>query len=372
MSSEELLIAQNEEIHGSDDASDLIDTIGSGAGDYQLEPELEELVTDDEVSPSMDSRVDRAEYENSAGVLPDLIEDAASFVEDEQLPEVINLSDEENEDHATRSTHFQEIDVIELDSEDEIENLEESYIATETVMTQSPATDQSLDIEEDALVANGGVEITNVDELSDSEIEDLEKHEHALITDTEAHLILKETTSNAASGVSSIPIFINVKGDEFLLVPFFEECQYNLEDMISLFTFDEISDCTLLEFFELLRGNGDLIDAYNFDVEDELCLSIPELSISITEDNVHTRSLKLNDLIEPYISLIRQETSDLKNIPDKMTVLVSMQPRFSTNFRKVVEAVAGGKGYFDIFQPQLHNEQDTDDSVSRKRRRTST
>lgn len=377
MSSEELLIEQTEPTPGQDIEIDDAENIRTGNDDYRTNPELEELATDDEENTSIDTRMEREEFEMSTEMPEEKIDD--------QISETIPLSEEENDDHLTSATDSHEIEVIELDSEDEIENLEEQEqeeeeketkkdITPEMVLTQSPEAGQGLDskyVDHSTSKQNGGKVITNVDELSESEIEDLEHSDNSFSSDTEDPSILQDSITHR-SGEASVPIFINVRGDEFLLVPFFDKCQYDLEDMISLFTFDEISDCTLLEFFELLRGNGDLIDAYNFDIEDELCLSIPEMSISITEDNVHTRSLRLNDLIEPYLSLIRQEKNDPKNVPDKMTVLVSMLPRFSTNFRKIVEAVAEGKGYCDMFRSQLHGKQDTDDDGSRKRRRTST
>lgn len=370
MSNEELLITENSEMRDlSPNVSYDAESNGTGHGTYNQASGLEELATDDEANPHTDSRPDQTEFGISVELLPNPNQEPVTFENEEQAPEVIYLSESGDNDHPTSPAEPHEIDVIELDSEEEIENLEESEFAPETVMSQSPGTGLDADDSSQHTLKGNEREVgINVDELSDSEDEDIEIHEYN--SDIEDGLIINDATSNSPTGVSGVPIFINVRGDEFLLVPFYEECEYNLEDLISLFTVDEISDCTLREFFELLRGNGDLIDAYNFDVEDELCLSIPEMSISISEDNVHTGSLRLNDLIEPFISLIRQETNDPENIPDKMTVLVSMQPRFSTNFRKIVEAVANGKGYSHMFQSQPRAEEDTDEA-SRKRRRTS-
>lgn len=369
MSDDKFLVMENSETESFDNEASGIDAIRTG-DTYSLEAELEELSTDDELNPHKENHLEHSEISDRKPLPVILVLEKI----ESQAPEMVYLGELENgeEDHSLKR---HEPEVIELDSEDEIENLEDSEISpnefslqfTENELNAATNINHSTSIQKDGTQKLR----TKMDELSESEAENIDDLESDQVGGFEELADTNEAAKLSHPSISGIPIFINVRGDQFLLVPFYGKCDYNFEDMISLFTFDEISDCTIKEFFDLLRGNGDLIDAYNFEVDDELCLNVPEMSISITEDNVHTDTLRLNDLVDPFLSLISKENGFPKSTPDKMTLLISMQPRFSTNFRKIVEAVAHGKGYYDIFNAQSHRDIDEDDSSSRKRQRTS-
>lgn len=290
----------------------------------------------------------------------------------------------------------------ELDSEEEIENLEESEQIERTqpeveLEENEQEGDQDQEVEdvedvedvEEAEEAEEPKPIDASDNLHVIESQDLESDssghgkgslhsESSETTDSETEETVLEVTVQTethANGTEKdqvnvdVPIFLYICGDEYLLAPFFEKSNYILEDMISLFSMDEISGKTLDQFFQLLRGNGDLIDAYNFNVEDELRIDIPELALSVTEDNVFTREMKLDDLLNCFYDLKAnsEATENTDNVPDKLTIFISMQQRFVSRYQKL-QRLAAERGTFAQVNVRKHDEAEP----SQKKRKLST
>ena len=322
----------------------------SGAEDHNAVVELRESNTNNEIL-SHDQYVEVIDLDS---------EEEIENLEEEEGNEQVGKMDNENDEHDYEN------EIEEMENMDEAEEggpgkeyeEEEVYEQVDTNSSGNEDEEKREHIYEEHKEDN---------ELSDSEVEDLDLQNEEMNLQTDSNMIREHATSKSLSNFSEFPIFINIRGDEFLLVPFFDDCNYDLEDTISLFTLDEVVNCTLSEFFKLLRGNGDLIDAYDFNKEDELCLRIPELSLLVTEDNVHTGDLKLKDLMDTYFSLISRDKKDDKDTPDKMTILVSMQPRFITNYKRILDAAISGKRYCDLFDPVGVSEESNGNPKKRKR-----
>lgn len=139
------------------------------------------------------------------------------------------------------------------------------------------------------------------------------------------------------------PTFLIVRGDTYFLAPFHGNKDATMESIISLFSWDEIIDRTLGDFFELLRHNGDLIDAYNFNSEDELKLLFCELCIAITEDSVDAEETYVLEILSLYQKL--RENTPSNQLPGQLTIFVTMQQRFKSQFKKLKTAYSEGKGF---------------------------
>lgn len=298
-------------------------------------------VLDGELDDQLDLESEKSHLsESESGVVKEQFEGETS-----SSIEVIEMSDED----ASQSEDEESLgkkSVVELDSEDEIENLE---------------------AEGDQGQNNNDLYEEEVRELHTEEVEiDIEIQQESteqLNRENGSEEVPLESTNGGGDPVSSlnqeepvpestereagqdkflpiVPTIICICGDEFLLTPFYEECKCQLEDMISLFSVDEVRGQSLEQIFQLLRGNGDLIDAYNFNVEDELRIDFPELNLYVTEDNVFARELNLDDIIACFHQL-RQNSAlkGEKSIPDKFTVLVSMQQRFASRYGKLKKLV---------------------------------
>lgn len=245
----------------------------------------------------------------------------------------------------------EEFEESEWHSEEELTNAEESGVAF--VDPQQPDSVDELDSEE---------EIDNLEEGTDQENEE----DPGAIIHIEEGAAESETTLNETSKSDKSPIFVEIRGDGYLLLPFYEPCEYELTDMISLFSAGEVAGCTLEHFFQLLRGNGDLIDAYNFNMEDELTLDIPELSLCITEDNIYARAIKLDDLIELFYSL-KHNSEGSRTAPDKLTIRVDMQQRFITKYNTIATYAGEHKTFDDLYKSASTNGE-KEEHVTKKRR----
>lgn len=272
--------------------------------------------------------------------------------------EVIEMSDED----ASQSENEESLEmksVVELDSEDEIENLEAEE--------KEDKINDGSDEDSDRKLHTEGVEIdTEIQQSSTGNAIDKIPLEIAggdgdLATsldqeDSIPEITEKEVHETQNAFIPIVPTVICICGDEFLLTPFYEKCNCKLEDMISLFSVDEVRGQSLAQIFQLLRGNGDLIDAYNFNVEDELRIDFPELNLYVTEDNVFARELNLDDIIACFHQL-RQNSAlkGEKSFPDKFTVLVSMQQRFASRYGKLKKLVEQ-QGTFTELQGNFSSE----------------
>lgn len=355
-----------------------------------LAENTEELLSEEELSDEeqeMGSELEAGEYEQEDDV--PLPENAAAG--DNQEPEIVDVDSDEPSAGL----------VIELDSEDEIDNLEDvppSNMGSPTGGNDYSNGFEAADIAQMAQ-ANQEDDPTGLQESDGSEADfsasDIEEMSSASFHQQTSEARLKPgpnpqynggvehaehaTEHSAESGTSphqslpnakrsrsaeldlpelweTFPVFVTIAGDEYLLVPHRQKSA-ELENTISLFSYDEVAGCTLERLCELLRGNGDLIDAYNFNPADELCLEIPELALSFTEDNVHLPSIEFNDILRCFLRL--SENTD-GAAPQQMTLVVSMRTRFVTELRNVFDMAEQGDSFPELQATREHKRRKLD------------
>lgn len=299
-----------------------------------------------------------------------------------------------------------ELIVIELVSDDDVENLEED------TREPNPQDDLREYRAEDALLDSQNTQTENLSEFGDDDHENEDETEQPIQSQVISFLQVSSFSPADASseekeeedndqlveltrsqyeetGVSSAqreagtryqpsdiqaklksPIYIVICGDKYLLAPFHLGESVS-ESIISLFSWDEIADCTILEFLLFLRQNGDLIDAYNFNSNDELKLRFSELQICITEDTIQSRDTKLADLLLLFQSL-KENSSNIEGTPRELTIHLSMQTRFVTQLAKLRSVCSEGKGFESIkhcFVDENGQNSELEDESPKKKRR---
>lgn len=268
-----------------------------------------ELVSDDEIE---NIEADTTETNVQCGQQKHNNEDVFSVSQDDQSEELSEFGDDEdgeNEDDTVQPVHSQIISIVQDSS------LSDVGIPPE-------------DNNDDQLV-----------ELTRSQYEETEGpsvHMDAPIryqpSDIQARL--------------KTPIYIVICGDKYLLAPF-NMVDSGLESIISLFSWDEVADCTILEFFLFLRHNGGLIDAYSFNFNDELKLRFSEIRIRVTEDTIQARDTKLADLLYLFQSL-KTNSSTSDGTPLELTIHLSTQKRFITQLTELKSLSSEGLGFDSI------------------------
>lgn len=147
----------------------------------------------------------------------------------------------------------------------------------------------------------------------------------------------------------TFPVIINIADTDFLLVPFNRNRnpKVDVSHLVSLFDNDDILKLNMEDFFGLVRNNEDLNEIHPFSISKELVLLIPELGdISITEDNVYTRDITIEDFLEAFDCLKSNSLNEGEtNIPDSLSLLLTSQTRFITNFNTLSENIREGKGF---------------------------
>ncbi|CUM66882.1 uncharacterized protein PRCAT00004566001 [Priceomyces carsonii] len=146
----------------------------------------------------------------------------------------------------------------------------------------------------------------------------------------------------------AFPIMVYIADTEFLLVPFDNESVMDLSNLVSLYDdCESIFNAPIEEFFGLIRNNEDLNDYFNFKISEELVLQIPELGgIYITEDNIYSRDITIGDFIKAFEGLSTNSEEGI--IPASISLNVTSQTRFITNFNQITELIRSGKGFKDI------------------------
>ncbi|CAG89056.1 DEHA2F08184p [Debaryomyces hansenii CBS767] len=147
---------------------------------------------------------------------------------------------------------------------------------------------------------------------------------------------------------STFPIIINIAETEFLLVPFdnHRNPEIDVSHLVSLYDDNEILKLTIEEFFGLMRTNEDLNEIHQFTVNKELVLVIPELNLSITEDNIYSRDITIEDFIVSFENLNSNSINDGEELIHKsLSFLLTSQTRFITNFNNLTESIRRGKGF---------------------------
>lgn len=165
------------------------------------------------------------------------------------------------------------------------------------------------------------------------------------------------------------PVYITIRDDTYLLAPFTNNQVSDFENLVSLYSWDEVAECTISDFFGLLRQNEDLIDTYNISPKDELKLEFLELNLRVTEDIYHAKSIKLVDIINLYQKLCDQ-TKLPKSVPGQLTIHVCLQKRFSSQFDQLRQVYFAGNGFEAIIKDdQSEDPIDPDEeSVAKKRK----
>lgn len=147
---------------------------------------------------------------------------------------------------------------------------------------------------------------------------------------------------------STFPIIINIAETDFLLVPFdkHRDPEIDVSHLVSLYDDNEILKLTIEEFFGLMRTNEDLNEIHQFTVNKELVLVIPELNLSITEDNIYSRDITIEDFIVSFENLNSNSINDGEELVYKsLSFLLTSQTRFITNFNNLTESIRRGKGF---------------------------
>lgn len=162
------------------------------------------------------------------------------------------------------------------------------------------------------------------------------------------------------------PILLQIAGDEYLLVSFYKETALDLGDIIAIFDDDQNTLKLSVEgFFNMLRHNEDLMNLYNFDVERELVLHLAELGdICITEDNMYSSEISIGDFVRSFQNL-EDNCEEKDAVPAKLTFKVTTQKRFITQFNSLSETIRTGNG-FSAIQP-IFVKGDAEESPSLKR-----
>lgn len=374
------------------DVYDQIDHENQGKHNEELEGSMDDEYSNiDEEDTDFFNLPENIDHKNEMSIH----DDGVSILQEE-------LVDNSNAAIATENQYKQNFNeegsgltsVIELESDDDIENLEEDITETykqherndyrdednalnsqdsqvEQISEFGDEYDEDVDQEEDKTaqpihsqvisilqdspfsneaVSSGddGVDGDDGDDDDDQLVElTRSQYEETEVSSPHSGSTIHYEPSEIQSWLQS-PVCIVICDDKYLLAPFnFKDT--TLESIISLFSWDEVADCSILNFFLFLRHNGDLIDAYNFNSNDELKLRFSELQISITEDTVQAQDTKLADLLYLFQSL-KNNSDSLTDSPSELTIHLSMQKRFITQLAKLKSLCSEGKGFNSIIQ----------------------
>lgn len=226
--------------------------------------------------------------------------------------------------------------VINIDSDSDIENLEESEEDRASVnnLKKNSLAKETIDLD---------------DELD----EDVQKEIHLNLYDKPEEIERKEFTHSLhhidpLARDFYIPLIVKVIDAEFLLCPVDHTAsRMDCSLLVSLCDNLAVLKFTLEEFFEFIRLHEDLKEIHEFPISEEIVFDIPELNIRITEDNLYAREVTLDDFIGMFTRL-SNATKDETLIPTKISFIVSTQSRFITNFNDISEAIRLQKGFESI------------------------
>lgn len=181
--------------------------------------------------------------------------------------------------------------------------------------------------------------------------------------------IVTVSDSDSDSSLSSIdqspvPIIITVMGSDFLLLPFNEgsECP-DMSHLVSLFEEDGIEECSIEQLFIRLRQQEELRELQFFDEAKELRLELPQLNMSITEDNVYSREVTLADFTLTFRKLRRNTIETAR--PSSFELVISTQIRFITQFNNLAQSIRKGTGFEQA--KRLLDVQETENAVKRQK-----
>lgn len=274
----------------------------------------------------------------------------------QEFNELSDMEDQEFAESYVDETHLESetLDVedsAEIDSEDDIENLEEEPTNTSDRHINGghgvlggarepidvPSEDESLsesDHDRDAgneAVGESDDEVKEVENQNgegqyQDELKASENHLQHEVSQHNSPPQLRESDDETEHphAYDEVPVFVDIADDRYLLVPFYKPSPHVTDDTISLFTVDEMEDLTLEKFFERLRDE-DIFEAYPvLHRDNEFKVDFAELHLTVSEDNAHCTSVKITEVVQ----LLHQLRGE------KLTVVVLMQPRFVSQLEK--------------------------------------
>lgn len=270
-------------------------------------------------------------------------------------PQDNSANDEEDDLEEIGETDFKkglgsEFGSDELNSEDEIPNLEEDESQKDQLDRLTNKLDNENSVIDDR--ENDGNSKRNQDDdiaySKNNETNEFDISNDVITIEESTAPPMEENKDKNSLDDIPMPIFIRISGDDYLLIPFYKPTKLDLEGLVALFDDSSVLGQSTDDFFGSLRDNEDLVDLYNFEENEELILIIPELgNLSITEDNIYSRDIGIWDFVKAFMSL-KMNSKDDTSVPPRMTLEVSTQRRFITKFNKLAESVNSGKGFNDI------------------------
>lgn len=170
---------------------------------------------------------------------------------------------------------------------------------------------------------------------SEDDIENLEEpeaetshpdFEHDLDSDEE-HV---QNHSNASTKFEQqVPLLVAVEsGEEFLLVPFSGECHYNIENLPIIFSIEEVNGYSIKDVIGFFRETG-FVAEYMGDLDGaDLVLEIPELLLRISENDDDGLGVTTNDILAVFDELAKASRNTPDLIPDRLTFKLTFEPNF--------------------------------------------
>lgn len=315
----------------------------------QLEASIVDLLSDAEVEPRQ-----------------------TSVIELESEDEIENLEDDNPESHSILSVYKHAKNAVEavIGKDQELLDFEEEAEADADVEAEEEDASYNEHKEQELQISVFQDSDDDLQEVSRSHFEKIEKFAPTLQN-------YGEKDSQIASNLELLmqnPVYIVVGGDRYLLAPCHKNQNEEEKNVISLFTWDEVLECNIFEFSQVLRQNDGLFSAYNFDPEDEIKLRFQELDLTITEDSKFANELKLSDILMIYFKLRENSVGD-EGSERKLTLHVSMQKRFSAQLKKLQALCRDNLGLEAVIRKtatektHLDSEGETPDWLVKKKRK---
>ncbi|EGV62114.1 hypothetical protein PSN45_000826 [Yamadazyma tenuis] len=148
-----------------------------------------------------------------------------------------------------------------------------------------------------------------------------------------------------------VPIVLTIEDTQFLLLSLSEDQMVQFERLVplmALFENTSLLESSIGELFEIIRTDDDLVELHNYTKMDELVLTIPELNgIKISEDNIYTRNILINDFTKMFNALTYKTASEDLNF-SHLNFSISVQPRFITDFNALNDSIRRGHGFESV------------------------
>lgn len=189
---------------------------------------------------------------------------------------------------------------------------------------------------------------------SEDDIENLEEEE-AETSDHDFHHVLNSDdehdqnhNTTTAKFELRVPLLVAVDGgEEFLLVPFSGECNYNIKNLPIIFSIEEVNGYSIRDVIGFFRETG-FVTEYMGDCDGaDLVLEIPELLLRITENDENGLAVTTNDIIAVFDELAEASSNTPDLIPDHLTFKLSFEPNFLAVLHRLRE---GGMSFAKLLE----------------------